>query len=274
MNKFIVLGLILFGIPKVFAQADDLNTQLMFSTFKISNPKSSATVFILNRPAPNAPDKTQSILITAAHVLEGMEGNDATLILRKKFGDGEYEKAPMTLKIRDGGKAIWTKHPTEDVAVMLVSLPPGIEPPCLSTDILATDESLKTAGVHPGQTIRCAGYPHASQFNPSAAGFPLIRIGCIASFPLLPTSKTKTFLIDLNTFEGDSGAPVYIVDESVPTIEIKERRGLMLIGLVHGQHFLDENFKTIYQSGQTKHRLGIGIIVHATAIKTAIGLLP
>jgi len=249
------------------ALAESFHTQMVLNTFKITNSKSNGSVFILTRPAPDDPAATQTILVTAKHVLEKMEADTATVILRKKKDDGLYEKVPMKLNLRREGKALWTQHPTEDVAVMIVTLPPEVERPNLSIDLLAKDETLRTQDIHPGTSIFCSGFPHAGQFDPGDAGFPVIRTGCIASFPLIPTSKTKTFLADFNTFEGDSGGAIFIAGAD-------EKKTRLIVGLVHGQHFIEEKYKNIYQSGEVKHRLGLGIIVHASAIRSAIELLP
>jgi hypothetical protein len=81
-------------------------------------------------------------------------------------------------------------------------------------------------------------------------------------------------LLDLNTFEGDSGAPVYLVDDHRLVAGKTEPGPVRLIlGLMVGQHFLDEEFKMIYQTGKFRHRMGFGIAVHATAIKETIHLL-
>lgn len=64
---------------------------------------------------------------------------------------------------------------------------------------------------------------------------------------------------------GDSGGPVYL-DES--------GRSVKIIGLVHGQHFLDEQFKRVYQEGRIRKRLGLAIIVNSQAILEAIELVP
>ena len=89
-----------------------------------------------------------------------------------------------------------------------------------------------------------------------------------------PTGKTKTFIADFNTFEGDSGSPIYVAEEGNSAGGAEAKRRQLIIGLVHGQHFLDEKFKNIYQSGETKHRLGLAIVVHATAIRETIEQLP
>jgi hypothetical protein len=80
-----------------------------------------------------------------------------------------------------------------------------------------------------------------------------------------PYEKHATFLVDYNTFEGDSGGPVYS----------EELGGSMkIIGLVHAQHFLDERFKLVYQEGMTRKRLGLAIIVNSQAILETIESLP
>ncbi len=247
--------------------AESFHTEMVLNTFKITNSKTNGSVFILTRPAPNDAAKVQTILVTAKHVFKNMDTDTATLILRKKTADGLYEKAPLKIDVRRDGKTLWTAHPTEDVAVMVVTLPAEVERPDLSIELLATDEMLRTQDIHPGTVLFCAGYPHAGAFDPGEGGFPVVRTGCVASFPLLPTSKTKTFLADFNTFEGDSGGAIFVVGSD-------EKKTRLIVGLVHGQHFIDEKYKNSYQSGEVKHRLGLGIIVHASAIRAAIELLP
>ena len=80
--------------------------------------------------------------------------------------------------------------------------------------------------------------------------------------------KHPTFLVDYNTFEGDSGGPVYLemVRDGKPQIKI--------VGLVHGQHFIEERYKLVYQEGVTKKRLGLAIIVNSQAILETIQALP
>lgn len=257
------------------AQTSDLNTQLVLSTFKIANPKSTATVFFLSRPAQDDPQKTEWILVTADHVFRLMEGDEATINFRKKGPDEEYTKVPLKIKIRQAGKALWTKHPSADVAVMVVTPPSDVSFPRLGVDLLATDVELKKYEIHPGDTIHSVGYPHANQLEANAAGFPIMRRGCIASFPLTPTKKTKTFLFDYNSFEGDSGGPVFLAENNrFYGGKTQEGRVQLILGLVSEQHWLNEEFKMVYQSGILRQRLGLGIVVHAAAIKETIDLLP
>jgi hypothetical protein len=56
--------------------------------------------------------------------------------------DGLFQKLPVTLKIRDGDKPLWTKHPKADVAVMYVSIPKEADIQLLPIDLLASDATL------------------------------------------------------------------------------------------------------------------------------------
>ena len=270
----LLLLLLLVFSREVLAQPSDLDTQLMLTTVKVSDSDSTGTAFILSRPKPGDPKATQFLLITAEHTLSRSKGNEVTVVFRKKSADGGHEKAPVKITVRQDGKVLWKKHPTADVGILPITPPPDALVPSVSVDLLASDEDLERHQIHPGDPVRCVGFPHPNQFEPNEAGFGVVRSGCIAGYPLRPTRKTKTLLLDLNTFEGDSGAPVYFVDDHRLVAGKTEPGPVRLIlGLMVGQHFLDEEFKMIYQTGKFRHRMGFGIAVHATAIKETIDLL-
>jgi len=270
----LLLLLLLVFSREALAQPSDLDTQLMLATVKVSDTDSTGTAFILSRPKPGDPKATQFLLITAEHTLSRSKANEVTVVFRKKSADGGHEKAPVKITVRQDGKVLWKKHPTADVGILPITPPPDVLVPAVSVDLLASDEDLERHEIHPGDPVRCVGFPHPNQFEPNEAGFGVVRSGCIAGYPLRPTRKTKTLLLDLNTFEGDSGAPVYLVDDHRLVAGKTEPRPVRLIlGLMVGQHFLDEEFKMIYQTGKFRHRMGFGIAVHATAIKETIDLL-
>lgn len=281
MLKIFIATALICASSFAFAESapTDLDTQLVQATFRIQNPKSSATVFFLTREvADGNSKKLQRILVTANHVLEKSEGDEATIFLRKKEtkdGEDSWSKTPFKLKIRENGKALWTHPANLDVAVMSVTLPGDIEVPALPLDLLATDAALKKYEVHPGDTIKCVGYPHPNQFTPNEAWFPVVRHGCIASYPLVPTKKTRTFLADFNTFEGNSGGAIYLCEcNRFFDGKTQDGRVGLILGLLSSQHFLDEKFTHVYESGTFRQRLGLGVILHASAIREAIDMLP
>ena len=251
------------------ADQEDLNTQLMRATVKVSHKKSTGTGFIICRSDPHESQHNQFVLVTAAHVFENIPGNEAILSFRTKEAEGVYKKVPMKLVIRKDGKPRWTKHPSQDVAALVIVPPVKTDLPKLTADLLASDRELKKCRVHPGDMLACLGYPHRVEAN--EAGFPILRNGPVASFPLLPTKINKTFLLSTNTFEGDSGGPVYLADPKrrMPGKE-KTEEVRLIVGLVTGQHFLDEEMKMVYGSTKLRHRLGLAIVVHASFIRETI----
>ena len=249
-----------------------MESEMMKATLKLVNEKATATGFLLTQAAPNDPAKKQIILVTANHVFETMNGNEAVLQYRQFESEGVYKKMPVKIPIRKEGKALWVKHPTMDVAVVAVVPPKEADVPNISVDILATDEQIKKFDIHPGDDVMHLGYPHRVEAN--EAGFPILRKGAIASYPLTPTKHNKTFLINSNIFTGDSGGPAYMASENrtVGGKKIAEIR--LIMGVVVGHHFVDEEAKMTYSSTRIRQLLGLAIVVPAPFIRETIDLLP
>lgn len=266
-----LFGLLLAG--PLLAEEDDLDTQLMRATVKIGHDKSTGTGFILTRPDPGDPRRKQYLLVTAAHVFSKMTSDEATLYFRKKEADGVFKKEPQKVTIRKDGKPRWTKHPSEDVAVLIIVPPRAADIPDLPVDLLATNEAIKRWKVRPGDNVACLGYPHRVEAN--QAGFAILRKGPIASYPLTPTKTNRTFFLSTNTFEGDSGGPVYLADSNRAIPGTKKREEVRLIlGMVTAQQVLDEESRMIYGTTKVRHRLGLAIVLHATFILETIKQIP
>lgn len=251
----------------------DLSVQLMQSTFKIEGLGSVGTTFIVGRPLLKEPGRMRYVLVTADHVLRGMAGEVATLHLRTQKGASQWERQPWPLRIRDQGRELWIKHPNADVAVMYLAIPDRVVIPLVSTTQFADDQALMQLGVHPGDEVICLGYPFGGESSP--AGFPILRAGRIASFPLLPTAETKTFLLDFPVFDGNSGGPVYLVPGIRSTGGgLRVGGPLYLIGMVMGQFAAPEQISTPVGPEIRQQRLGLAAVVHASLIKQAIESLP
>lgn len=260
------------AVPRGAAADDNLSTQLIQATFKIAGGETRGTAFVLSRVG--AAGRPQSVLVTTAHSFEQMKTDSIRLTVRKSAANESFEKQDVEIPIRRNGKPLWTKHPEQDVAALDVAIPGEIALPSLPVSLLASDENLEQYEVQPGDLLRCAGFPHAAQFEANAAGFPVVRIGCLASFPILPTRRTKTFLADINAFEGDSGAAVYLDDRRrLAGGDQSPQSARLILGMIVGQILIDEKFANIYQSGQFRHRMGLAVVVHASAIRETIELL-
>jgi hypothetical protein len=246
----------------------------MESTFRIAGKNGkTGTVFILAKPTGDG--KGHYILVTAAHVLNDIPGEIATLYLREKLGD-KFIKRPIDFKIRKGATPLWVQHPSEDVAVMYARIPEFARFLIATTNLLATDEILKEYEIYPGREIKVLGFPFGAEAND--AGFPILRTGSIASYPLTPTKQTKTFLMDFEVFGGNSGGVVYFHDPDWH----KRRSGAitapvevqMILGLVSKQKIVTEKTKSYMEETVRNHQLKIAEVVHAEIIKQTIEMLP
>lgn len=251
----------------------DINTILMRSTFKIAGQNSLGTAFLIGRPVPDEDTKLFYVLVTAAHVLGDIKEEQAVLYLRKKQGD-KFIKLPHSIQIRKGSQQLWKKHPKVDVAVMYVRLPKEADIQLLPMSSLATNELLERLKIHPGDVVSCLGYPLGAEAN--EAGFPILRSGRIASYPLTPTAEVKTFLFDFPIFSGNSGGPVYFATTyrfaSGATNMLDQSQ--FVAGLVSEEQYVEEEIVSFRETRKAKYPLSLAVVVHAALIREAIELLP
>jgi len=248
----------------------------MESTFKIEGTgvqgATLGTGFIMGRPFPNQPSKARYVLITAAHVLEEMQGDSASLHLHTRAGNGSWVRTIIPLPIRNNNQRLWTKHPDADVAVMYIRLPNN-SIPLLPTELLADDKALSEFEIHPGDELQCLGYPLGMEAN--GEGFPVLRSGKIASYPLLPGDRLKTFLFDFRVFKGNSGGPVYFVQSTRTYGGATHMETIhFIIGLVSQESLVQQHISGPYSEEMRQFQLGLAVVVHASLIKQAINLLP
>ena len=86
LQKCVIFAFIL--APLVAAAEEpqlDIATVIMRSTFKIQSEESLGTVLIMGEPSSDEPNKWYYVLITAAHVLEAIKPDVATLHLRNEM---------------------------------------------------------------------------------------------------------------------------------------------------------------------------------------------
>lgn len=276
MRMFIKLIIFaFFMVPLVVSGGEqqlDISTVLMRSTFKIQGEGSLGTVFMMGEPSADDPSKLYYVLITAAHVLEGMKSDVAILHLRKLEGDN-FNRLPYQIQIRREGNPLWTRHPDVDVAAMRVRLPKVADVQLISTTLLGTDKILEQFQVHPGDQLLALGFPYGAEAN--EAGFPILRSGRIASYPLTPTERTKTFLLDFEIFKGNSGGPVLFYAENRfygGTTHIGSIQFIM--GVVSQEKELTERVETLSETVIRKHKLALAVIAHASFVADLIKMLP
>lgn len=267
--------ILLIGLSLGFSESDlllDFDELVMRSTVKIYSGNNSGTGFILLAPVTGETNRASFVLVTAAHVLAGMPSSNVVISLRVNDKD-TFKKLTHEIPIRVGGTNLWTTHPTADVAAMRLSLPRVSDFSHLSIEILRDDKFLVDFRIHPGDEVRVLGFPYGYEAN--NAGFPVLRSGRIASYPLTPTTNNPTLMIDFRVFRGNSGGPVYmserrsLIKGALETVSI---RGI--IGLVSKEAKISESVVSLNEQSVRSYDLGLGIVVPSRFILETIELLP
>ncbi len=247
----------------------DLAVELIHATVQLEQPlgdgtRTVGTGFLIS--APTADGKPRTILVTANHVLQKMPGSNARIGYRIANADGSWTYTPQALKIRDKGQELWTHHPNRDVAAIAITAPPQFAKAAIPMNYLANDDTFTENAVGAGDEMMALGFPRGLSANP--AGFPILRSGRVASFPVAPAKVFPTFLLDFAVFPGNSGGPIF-VPKSQPA-----QSGLTQAS--NGPPAQTEGFIAGLLTQQVElnsERLEIGIVTHAKFIRETIALL-
>jgi S1-C subfamily serine protease len=231
----------------------EMATDLMSATVQLEQPlpdgsMTVATGFLVNDPTPDG--RPRIVLVTANHVFAGMPGDQAQIGYRVKGADGAWTFAPASLPIRAHGKPLWRKNPNRDVAVIAITAPAEFAKAAIPLAWIAGDDSLSQSALAPGEEMMTLGYPQGLSANP--AGFPILRTGRVASYPVGPSSISPTFLLDFPAFPGNSGGPVWLEGANEPNL---------VAGILTQQ---------VEKGGEP---LGIGVVVQAQFIRDTISQL-
>ncbi len=240
--------------------AYDLQMALIHATVQLEQPLANGmrTVgagFLIDAPGPDGAPRT--VLVTASHVFEKMPGTEAKIGYRFANPDGSWTFAPTPLLIRDpDGRELWTRLPSRDIAVISLVVPPSFATAAIPKAWLAQNDSFDKLSIGPGDEMMALGFPRGLSAN--AAGFPILRAGRVASYPVSPARIYPTFLLDFSVFPGNSGGPVFVSQEGYQRNGEAEQ---IIAGLLTEEVQLNNE------------RLGIGIVTHATYIREAIDML-
>jgi S1-C subfamily serine protease len=244
----------------------DLSAQMMQATVQLEQPlgdgtRTVGTGFLITETTPDG--KPHTILVTANHVFDKMPGTNARVGYRIANADGSWSYSPQSLKIRDSqGHALWTHHPTRDVAAIAITAPLAFAKAAIPEDYLAADDTFSKYAVTSGDQMMTLGFPRGLAAN--SAGFPILRAGRVASYPIAPAKIFPTFLLDFSVFPGNSGGPVFMSGPSRHAVNDAGEGGQdveFIAGLLTQQVELNSE------------RLDIGIVTNARFIRETIALI-
>lgn len=241
----------------------DLAVELIHATVQLEQPlgdgtRTVGTGFLISETAPDGTPRT--VLVTAAHVLSKMPGQDARIGYRFSNPDGSWSYSPQNLRIRDAsGRQLWTQHPSRDVAAISITAPEPFAKAAIPITWLAEDATFQANQVNAGDEMMALGFPRGLSAN--QAGFPILRSGRVASFPIAPAQAFPTFLLDFTVFPGNSGGPVFISQARRRVGSTDSQDVQFIAGLLTQQVELNNE------------RLEIGIVTHAKYIRETIALM-
>ncbi len=257
MNRLVLL---LFAAAALLTSAhacgDEAAENLMLATYKLANESSTATGIAVHRVNNGS---FQRFVVTANHVLEQMKGDSCILVSRLREESGIYRRNEIQIAIRADGKPLWKGDKANDVAAL--PLPSEVSVVTVPYECLATEQAME--GVRAGDQVVAAVFPERTEAN--NAGFPILRGGTIASYPLRPINSHATFLVDANTWKGDSGSAV-----AHRSIHHQEQWPL-IIGVTRGmQNITDSVNESRFVLRRTDYPLGVSVVGQAAFARRLI----
>ena len=244
----------------------DLAVDLIKATVQLEQPlgdgtKTVGTGFLVNAPTPDG--KPRTVLVTSGHVFDRMPFAQAKIGWRIESQAADWRYAPADITIRigapTGGAPLWRRHPTQDVAAITVTAPPEFVKAAIPLAWLADDSTFTRYDVRPGDEMMALGFPKGLSSN--RAGFPILRWGRVASYPLTPASSFPNFLLDFRVFDGNSGGPVFMADPRRAPTGVEKPGAYFIAGVLTRQ---------VESKGD---RLEIGVVTHAKHVRETIALL-
>jgi len=235
----------------------DLSVELIHATVQLEQSQGNGTRtvgtgFLINAPGPDGAPRT--VLVTASHVLDKMPGAEMRIGYRFQTEAGDWKYKPQAVTIREGDRQLWTRNPKRDVSALVVKAPAEFARAAIPLDWLADGQAFDRFGVGPGYEMMALGYPRGLSAN--GAGFPILRSGKVASYPLAPSAAFPTFLLDFSVFPGNSGGPVFVRAQALDGTP-----ALMIAGMLTQQVELNQE------------RLEIGVVTQASFVRETIALL-
>lgn len=209
---------------------------------KDGNPQPHGTAFFVGVPRAKGDHELIPYLVTAKHVLLQQNGNLLSTVFlrldRRNGGDAEFVK--LTINPR---YVYFHNDPTVDVAVMQLLPPADIyDFKVLSTDDFGSQEKLDEFKVSEGSEVFFAGL--LANYYGASRNTPVVRFGKVAMFPHQPVpwkerpsdpiTKPQLYLLETQSFGGNSGSPVFFYVASDPGVFRIGPTSLILAGVMRG----------------------------------------
>lgn len=207
------------------------------------------TGFIVGRKETDNPTLSTHYIVTNKHVIK----NQKYVYVRFNSLGGSLVKDYRIDLYDEDGKQLFTPHPHEKTDVIALQILPqtlindkSIWGSFDLEDHALTLDKMKTTGVQEGSLVYALGFP-MDLVDPIKV--PICRLGCISrvSDAFLLKKKKPVFLVDAQTFPGNSGGPIISRPEYISIDGTPKNTSANLIGILSAYIPYRE---TLY-SGQT-----------------------
>jgi hypothetical protein len=241
----------------------DLSIELIRATVQLEQPtadgkRTVGTGFLVSAPTPDG--KPRTVLVTANHVLQNMSGSEMRIGYRVQDVQGTWHYRPTPTTIRKDGSELWTHSADRDIAAIVVQAPPEFAKAAIPLSWLADGDAFARYKIGPGDEMMALGYPWGMSAN--GAGFPILRSGKVASYPVAPSKEFPTFMLDFTVFPGNSGGPVFLTETDTDLATGQAKTVQLVAGLLTQELY-----------GVNNERIGLGVVTQASYIRDTVALL-
>lgn len=192
------------------------------------------TGFLVSRKEKDNPDFSTYYLITNKHVVEGV----SRIYLRfNSLGDQFVRDYPVQMR-NEHGNRLYSSHPDNLTDVIALQIIPqtlvndkSIWGAFSLDENTYTLEEMQNSGISEGNFVFSLGFPMNLVGNISA---PICRLGCISCVKeaYVLRRNTPIFLVDAQTFPGNSGGPIVCPPESIWLTGAPHSTDARLIGIL------------------------------------------
>jgi hypothetical protein len=254
-----VVATLVLAASAAHAAESDACLAALRATVRVRGDR-SGTAFAV--ALPDGPEGDgQVVLVSAAHTFRNVSEPRCTVAFRGPDGVGGWQRREAEVVLRDGEEPRWVRHPTADVAVVACDPPTGIDLAPFPLARLAAAAEFDAGQVRVGQRVRVACFPAQAEGN--AAGWPVLRTGAVATFPLVPAAALERFFVDYAHFAGDSGAAVVTDDDSGE---------FLVAGVVVAMKRQTDRVTSPFEEKTVYTPLGLAIVVPSTLLLETIEL--
>jgi len=192
------------------------------------------TGFIVARKDLNLPSFSTYYIVTNKHVIQGQS---KIYVRFNSFGESFIKDYPINL-YDDKGNPMYSSHPNVGSDILTFQIRPetllndkSIWGAFDLEDHALTLEQMKETGVEEGSLVYALGFPMNLVENIKT---PICRLGCISRImdAFILKQGTPLFLVDAQTFPGNSGGPIVSRPEHISITGTPVNSNANLIGIL------------------------------------------